>query len=280
MPKRGLTPARRRDDARETSQVRQQLRRGVDERLRPIGIELVLQFADFALLERLDHEQAVDEKAITLRRRHAARRRMRTRDEAHFFEIRHHVADRRRGQFEPRLPRQHPRADRLAVGNVALDQRLQQMLRAGVKHESPFYALIAAMSASVRAFPTIALVGRHATPGIAEPLGRLAAFLVARGHRGVDRCGDREVHAASRATPRRRRSSSRAQPISRSSSAATVPCSRSRASSRRRCAADRHQSGSARLPDRHRAVPTWNACSPRCSTATMSRKRGRCLTRR
>ncbi len=39
------------------------------------------------------------------------------------------------------------------------------------------------MSASVRAFPTIALVGRHATPGIAEPLGDLAAFLVARGHR-------------------------------------------------------------------------------------------------
>ena len=39
------------------------------------------------------------------------------------------------------------------------------------------------MSASVRAFPTIALVGRHATAGIAEPLGRLAAFLVARGHR-------------------------------------------------------------------------------------------------
>jgi NAD+ kinase len=39
------------------------------------------------------------------------------------------------------------------------------------------------MSASVRAFPTIALVGRHASPGIAEPLTRLAAFLAARGHR-------------------------------------------------------------------------------------------------
>jgi len=39
------------------------------------------------------------------------------------------------------------------------------------------------MSASVNAFPTIALVGRHASPGIAEPLSRLAAFLVARGHR-------------------------------------------------------------------------------------------------
>src|SRR5438034_11751761 len=38
------------------------------------------------------------------------------------------------------------------------------------------------MSASVQAFPTIALIGRHASPGIAEPLSRLAAFLVARGH--------------------------------------------------------------------------------------------------
>src|SRR6202162_3591070 len=41
------------------------------------------------------------------------------------------------------------------------------------------------MSASVRAFPTIALVGRHASPGIAEPLARLAAFLAARGHRVI-----------------------------------------------------------------------------------------------
>jgi NAD+ kinase len=39
------------------------------------------------------------------------------------------------------------------------------------------------MSASVQAFPTIALVGRHATPGLAEPLGRLASFLASRGHR-------------------------------------------------------------------------------------------------
>ena len=32
-------------------------------------------------------------------------------------------------------------------------------------------------------FPTIALVGRYASPGIAEPLSRLAAFLTGRGHR-------------------------------------------------------------------------------------------------
>ena len=32
-------------------------------------------------------------------------------------------------------------------------------------------------------FPTIALVGRYASPGIAEPLNRIAAFLTGRGHR-------------------------------------------------------------------------------------------------
>jgi NAD+ kinase len=39
------------------------------------------------------------------------------------------------------------------------------------------------MSAAAQSFPTIALVGRYASPGIAEPLNRLAAFLTARGHR-------------------------------------------------------------------------------------------------
>jgi NAD+ kinase len=34
-----------------------------------------------------------------------------------------------------------------------------------------------------RPFPTIALVGRYASPGIAEPLNRLAEFLAERGHR-------------------------------------------------------------------------------------------------
>ena len=39
------------------------------------------------------------------------------------------------------------------------------------------------MSAPAPLFPTIALVGRYASPAIAEPLGRLAAFLAKRGHR-------------------------------------------------------------------------------------------------
>src|SRR5271169_1753867 len=39
------------------------------------------------------------------------------------------------------------------------------------------------MSASAQPFSTIALVGRYASTGIAEPLERLAAFLTRRGHR-------------------------------------------------------------------------------------------------
>jgi NAD+ kinase len=39
------------------------------------------------------------------------------------------------------------------------------------------------MSGRRPSFPTIALVGRYASPGIAEPLSELAAFLTGRGHR-------------------------------------------------------------------------------------------------
>ena len=124
----------RRDDAREMRQLRQELGGGADELLRPVRLELALQLADLAFFERLDDQQAVDEEAVALGRRDAPRGGMRTGDEAHLLEIGHHVADRRRRQFESGLPRQHARADRLAVGDIALDQRLQQVLRARVQH--------------------------------------------------------------------------------------------------------------------------------------------------
>ncbi|NDP44030.1 MAG: NAD kinase, partial [Aromatoleum sp.] len=38
------------------------------------------------------------------------------------------------------------------------------------------------MPAPASHFRRIALAGRHATPGVGEPLARLAAFLAARGH--------------------------------------------------------------------------------------------------
>jgi len=41
------------------------------------------------------------------------------------------------------------------------------------------------MTSAGHHFATIALIGRYASPGIADPLGRLAAFLTARGHRVI-----------------------------------------------------------------------------------------------
>ncbi len=93
---------------------------------------------DLALLERLHDHQAVDEEPVALRRRNAAGRRVRARDVAQLLEVRHHVADRRRRQLEARLLRQHARADRLPVDDVALDERLQQMLGAGIQHADHF----------------------------------------------------------------------------------------------------------------------------------------------
>ena len=125
------------DPRGEMRELREHLRRGADQQLRgPPGV--ALQLAYLAFLERLDHEQGVDEKTIAPRCRNASRGRMRARDESHLFEVGHHVADRRRRQLEPGLPRQHPRPDRLPVGDVALDQRLQKVLRAGVQHAAYF----------------------------------------------------------------------------------------------------------------------------------------------
>jgi hypothetical protein len=42
---------------------------------------------------------------------------------AQFFQIRHDVADRGRTQIQAGIARQRPRADRLAIADVALDQR-------------------------------------------------------------------------------------------------------------------------------------------------------------
>jgi NAD+ kinase len=44
---------------------------------------------------------------------------------------------------------------------------------------------MAAMPGSPSRFPRVALIGRHASPGIGVPLGRLARFLAGRGHQVV-----------------------------------------------------------------------------------------------
>ena len=58
---------------------------------------------------------------------------VRARDEAHLLEICHDVADARGREVEPGIFGQGARADRLAVGDVALHQRFQQQLGAFVE---------------------------------------------------------------------------------------------------------------------------------------------------
>src|SRR6185436_11075674 len=96
-------------------------------------MQLAFELVEFVVVERLDREERVDEEAIAARRRYAARGRVWARDETHFLEVRHYVADARGREVETRHPRQRARAHRLAVGDVALDQRLEQRLRAFVK---------------------------------------------------------------------------------------------------------------------------------------------------
>src|SRR5262249_17350358 len=106
------------------------------EQLRAIRLQLLLEFVDLDLFQRFDDEQAVDEKTVTLGRRHPAGGGMGARDEAHVLEIGHDVANRRRRQLEPGLPRKHARTYRLSVGDVALDQCLEQVLGTWIQHEA------------------------------------------------------------------------------------------------------------------------------------------------
>src|ERR1044071_9612494 len=66
----------------------------------------------------------------------SAGRRVGARYKAHHLEIGHRVADRGGRKIEPGILRQRARADRLAFGNVALDQGLEQDLGALVEHGS------------------------------------------------------------------------------------------------------------------------------------------------
>ena len=106
----------------------------VDHALRVVGMELAFHAMQRVGFERPDDEQRVDEEAIAKRRGHAPRRSMRARDEAELLEIGHHVADRRRRKIESRVLRKRARTDRLALGNVALNQSLEEDLGALVEH--------------------------------------------------------------------------------------------------------------------------------------------------
>ena len=135
VPERRAAAARRHHDAGETRELGEELRRLADRALRVVRVEVAFELPELGLVERPDREQRVDEDAVAARGGHAAGRGVRARDEAHFLQVGHHVAHGRRAQVEPGELRQRTRADRLAVGDVALDERFQQDLRALVHDE-------------------------------------------------------------------------------------------------------------------------------------------------
>src|ERR1700730_13386887 len=103
VPKRGFAPPRRRYHTRELSERRKELRRGADQRLRAVSLELILQLANLALVERVYDLQPVDEEAIALSRGYPTVGSVRAGDEAHLLEVVHDVAYGRRRELEPGL---------------------------------------------------------------------------------------------------------------------------------------------------------------------------------
>src|SRR5882672_9885672 len=144
-------------------------------------MQLALEAIQLARLERLHHQQRIDEEAVPRRSRHAAGRGVRAGDESHVLQVRHHVADRRRRQVEAGVLRQRARADRLALGDIALDQGLEQDLRALVEHEN-HCTLERMPPAAVRpSFGRVALIGKLRSAEIAESLRELRGMLEQRG---------------------------------------------------------------------------------------------------
>src|SRR6266699_6430947 len=143
-------------------------------------MQVDFELADLDPIEGLYREQRVDEKPVAARGGNPSRRGMRARDEAELREVGHHIADRGRTQVQPREARQRARADRLAFGDIALDQGLEQDLRATVQHRSRFYRIgsicgfareishglfvtcaWSCFNGGMSAFKTIALIGRY-----------------------------------------------------------------------------------------------------------------------
>jgi hypothetical protein len=87
-----------------------------------------------AILAGLHGQHGVDKQAITTRSRDAPRRCVRADNQAHLFEVRHHVANGGGGEFKPGGARQGAAANRLSVGYVALYQSFQQQLGTIIEH--------------------------------------------------------------------------------------------------------------------------------------------------
>ena len=243
----------------------------------------------------LQRQQRVDEEAIAARRRHPAGRRVRARDEAQVLEIRHDVADRRRRQLQARQARQRARPDRLAVGDVVLDQGLEQCPGAFVQHGEILRRLCRPQRAerSSESWPagwTVSCIiepcprpfgmsrssASRARKDIREPLLAIARIVEAAGARVLfDLATAEQRRSRRRRTPdgardrqaggRRRRAGRRRHDARHCARTGAVPG-----------AADRHQPRPARVHDRHRAGPDGRDAAGRCWAAATKPTAGSC----
>jgi hypothetical protein len=79
-------------------------------------------------------QHGVDEEAVAARRGDAPCGGVRADDQAQLLQVGHHVADGGRRQLQARSLRQRARTHRLAVGDIALNQRFQQQPGTIIKH--------------------------------------------------------------------------------------------------------------------------------------------------
>ena len=106
-----------------------------DDALRLIGLQLsVCLAAQLTHALRASRQHRVNKQAVALGGGHAAGRGVRADDQAQLFQVGHDVADGGSRQVQARRARQGARANRLAIGNVALDQRFQQDLGTVIQH--------------------------------------------------------------------------------------------------------------------------------------------------
>ena len=204
-------PARRHHHAGELRELRQQLRGGLDHALRVVGVQLALELVDLAALERLDHQQRVDEEAVAARRRHAAGRGVRARDEAQLLQVRHHVADAwpatGRGRSTSTARASRPAGPRRCSARPASSAGSARACRAW----NSLYTRRMPPAAKRRSSAAIALIGKYAARRSRRRCASCASSSRERGCEVLDRTGE---------TP---------APTSPSWSAATAPCSPPRA---------------------------------------------------
>ena len=127
--------ARRHEHRRVRRQIGEHVGRFAERAVDVVAGDLIaLRQLDALLLrERAHLEQRVDEEAQPLIGRHAPGRGVRLLEQARLFEIAHHVAHRGRRQVDAVAPRDRARADRLAGGEVLVNDGAEDLARAVVQ---------------------------------------------------------------------------------------------------------------------------------------------------